>query len=76
MELMTYLKHQQPIMKKYNMDTNVAKFQNWNINKNKINHNYDNHIESKWTVVKFIVKDIKVGKPNHLLQQFNFQFNL
>jgi hypothetical protein len=55
------------------MDTNVSKLQNWNINKKIINHNYDNHIESKSTLVKFIIKDIKVGKPNHLSQQINFQ---
>jgi hypothetical protein len=54
------------------MNTNISKLQNWNINKRKINHNYDNHIESKWTLVKFIIKDIKVGNPNHLLQQFKF----
>jgi len=57
----------------------ILMFQNSKIGtltKNKINHNYDNHIESKWTLVKLIIKDIKVGKPNHLLQQFNFQFNL
>jgi hypothetical protein len=49
------------------MNTNVSKLQNWNINKKKMIHNCDNHIESKLTLVKFIIKDIKVGNPNHLL---------
>ncbi len=28
----------------------------------KYSHYYDNNIESKWTPIEFIIKDIKVGK--------------
>jgi hypothetical protein len=28
----------------------------------KYNHYYDNNIESKWTLIEFIIKDIRVGK--------------
>ncbi len=30
--------------------------------KEKYNHYYDNNIESKWTSVEPIIKDIRVGK--------------
>jgi len=41
---------------------NVSKLLNWNINKRKINHYYNENIESKWTPIEPITKDIKVGK--------------
>ncbi len=40
----------------------VSKFENWNIDKKKYSHYYMNNIESKWTLIEFIIKDIRVGK--------------
>jgi hypothetical protein len=61
MDLMTFLKHYNILWKNHYMDY-VSKFQNWNINKRKYSHYYDNNIESKWTPIEPIIKDIIVGK--------------
>jgi hypothetical protein len=40
-------------------------FQNFKIGtltRKKYSHYYDNNIESKWTLIEPIIKDIKVGK--------------
>ncbi len=44
-------------------------FQNSKIRKltrEKYNHYYNNNIDSKWTPIEPIIKDIRVGNPNHL----------
>jgi hypothetical protein len=55
-------------------------FQNFKIGtlrREKYSHYYDNNIESKWTLIEPIIKDIKVGKSQSFIItsiQFPIQF--
>jgi hypothetical protein len=47
------------------------------LTREKYNHYHDNNIESKWTPIEPIIKDIKVGKSqSFIITNINFQFNL
>jgi hypothetical protein len=55
-------------------------FQNFKIGtltREKYNHHYDNNIESKWTPIEPIIKDIRVDKSQSFIitrTQFPIQF--
>ncbi len=55
-------------------------FQNFNIRtltREKYNHYYNNNIESKWTPIEPIIKDIKVGKSqSFIITRFQFPIQL
>jgi hypothetical protein len=76
MALMTFLKHQQHIVKKTII---WIVFQNSKIGtliREKYNHHYNN-IESKWTPIELIVKDIRVGKSqSFIIKKIQFPIQL
>ncbi len=55
-------------------------FQNYKIGtliREKYNHYYDNNIESKWTPIEPIIKDIKVGKSqSFIITKIQFSIQL
>jgi hypothetical protein len=62
MELTTILKHQQRIVKRTIIWIMFQNSKMGTLIREKYSHYYDNNIESKWTVIEPIVKDIKIGK--------------
>jgi hypothetical protein len=60
MELTTFLKHQHLVKKP--LYGNVLEFKIGALAREKYSHYYNNNIESKWTPIELIIKDIKVGK--------------
>ncbi len=46
---------------------NVSKFKIGTLTRKKYSHYYDNNIESKWTPIEPIIKDIKVGKSQSFI---------
>jgi hypothetical protein len=62
MELITFLKHQQNIVKRTIIWIMFQNFKMGTLIKNNNSNYYDNNIESKWTSIELIIKDIKIGK--------------
>jgi hypothetical protein len=67
MELMTFLKHQQHIVKKTIIWIMFQNSKIGTLTREKYNHYYDNNIDSKWTPIEPIIKDIKVGKSQSFI---------
>jgi hypothetical protein len=62
MELITFLKHQQHIMKRTIIWIMFQNSKMGTLIREKYSHYYDNNIELKWTPIEPIAKDIKIGK--------------
>jgi hypothetical protein len=43
------------------------KFKIKTLTREKYNHHYNNNIESKWTPIELIIKDIRVGKSQSFI---------
>jgi len=67
MELMAFKKHQQHIVEKTFIWIMFQKKKIGILTGEKYNHYYDNNIESKWTPIEPIIKDMKVGKSQSFI---------
>jgi hypothetical protein len=67
MELTASLNHQQHIMKNHNILDNVSKTLIKTLTSKKISYYHNNNIQSKWTPIEHIIKDIRVDKTQSFI---------